>query len=144
MQQPEERVVKFIRKHHVFSLATCYNGIPWCASCFYAYRSADVKLVFTSDLHTRHVTELMKNPAVAGNIHLETKIVGKIRGIQITGEVEMPNENELNEVRLLYLKRFPYAIVMNTHFWIFKIDTLKMTDNLLGFGKKIYWKRHEN
>jgi uncharacterized protein YhbP (UPF0306 family) len=28
---------------------------------------------------------------------------------------------------------------MNTHLWVVKLTMIKMTDNRLGFGKKLIW-----
>lgn len=88
------------------------------------------------------MNEFTKNKQVAGTIHLETKIVGMIRGIQFIGEVVRPDEAET--ARLIYLKRFPFAVFMDSEFWVLRIDSIKMTDNRLGFGKKIHWTRDEN
>ena len=38
-----------------------------------------------------------------------------------------------------YLKRFPFAILSNTKLWTIRLIGIKMTDNRLGFGKKLYW-----
>jgi uncharacterized protein len=38
-----------------------------------------------------------------------------------------------------YLKRFPVAILMETHLWIVRLTLIKYTDNRLGFGKKLVW-----
>lgn len=144
MHLPEKRFVRFIKKHHVFTLCTVNNNAAWCASCFYAYNGSSVSLVFTTDLHTRHAQEMISNNLVAGNIHLETRIIGRIRGIQFTGHVRMAADDELSQVRKLYLIRFPYAFIAKTAFWVLDIDSMKMTDNRLGFGKKLFWYRHEN
>ena len=33
--QPDSRIIKFLKKHHVMTLATSFNEETWCASCFY-------------------------------------------------------------------------------------------------------------
>ncbi len=45
----------------------------------------------------------------------------------------------LSKARWAYLKRFPLAVLMDTHLWVVKLTFIKMTDNRLGFGKKIVW-----
>jgi uncharacterized protein len=139
MHKPEKRITDFIREHHVLTLATSGNNTPWCAHCFYAYLEEENLLVFTSDEETRHIKEVRKNPEVAGSIVLETKIVGKIQGIQFRGTMEKPIGTLLKKTRSAYLKRFPYAILMHTSLWIIKLHYIKMTDNRLGFGKKRIW-----
>jgi len=140
MNLPEKRIVRFIKKHHVLNLATCTENIPWCASCFYAYMQDENCFVFTSDTDTKHVKDAIENQFVAGSIALETNLIGKIRGIQFHGIMTLPAKGMKPKVKRAYLKRFPYAVIMNTKLWVIKINYIKMTDNRLGFGKKLIWK----
>ena len=139
MNLPEKRVVRFINKHHVLTLATCSGSNPWCANCFYVYIEDENCLVFTSDYDTKHIRDVLKNCSVAGSIVLETKLVGKIQGIQFRGLMSEPGVDELPKVKSAYLKRFPYAVLMKTMFWKVNINYIKMTDNRLGFGRKLIW-----
>jgi len=141
MQKTEKRITEFIKQHHVLTLATCANGKPWCANCFYAYLEDENMFVFTSDETTRHIQEVKKNPEVSGSIVLETKIIGKIQGIQFTGNLFMPEDDVFRIAKSTYLKKFPFAALMNTTLWVLKINHIKMTDNRLGFGKKLIWER---
>lgn len=134
-----ERITSFIKEHHVLTLATCVAGESWCSNCFYTFIEDDAALLFTSDSDTKHIAMALQNPNVAGSIVLETKIVGKIRGIQFTGELIKVENSEHSKYRLKYLKKFPFAIIINTDLWIIKLSKIKMTDNRLGFGKKLYW-----
>jgi uncharacterized protein YhbP (UPF0306 family) len=70
---------------------------------------------------------------------LETPIIGKIRGIQFQGLVSEPEGEDLPLAKSAYLKRFPVAMLMDTHLWMVELTHIKMTDNKLGFGKKIIW-----
>ena len=139
----DSRVIKFFRKHHVLTIATTVNDEPWCANCFYIYLEKENSLVFTTDNDTRHGDEFVKNPLVAGSVVLETMVIGKIRGIQFQGVVSEPEGDLLRRAKSGYLKRFPVAILMDTRFWIVRLTHIKMTDNRLGFGKKIIWKQNE-
>jgi uncharacterized protein len=141
MSLPEKRITDFIRKHHVLTLATSADGIPWCAHCFYAYMEDKNQLVFTSDDQTKHVSDAEKNPVVAGGIVLETGMIGKIQGVQFRGVMRRPGKNEERIVKLAYLKRFPFAALMDTSFWVLELTYIKMTDNRLGFGKKLVWEK---
>ena len=84
-----ERFVRFLRRHHVLTLATVAEGVPYCSNAFYCYDKERNLLVFTSD------------PA--------------------------------------YLKRFPYAALAELTLWAIRPDYMKLTDNTLGFGKKLIW-----
>lgn len=135
----DERIVKFFRKHHVLTIATTVDSEPWCASCFYVYLKEENQLVFTTDLKTRHGQEFLKNQKVAGTVALETKIIGRIRGIQFQGIVSEPTGEMAQKSKTAYLKRFPVAMLMETHLWIVQLTLIKYTDNRLGFGKKLIW-----
>jgi uncharacterized protein len=137
----DKRIIKFFRKHHVLTIATSSGNEPWCASCFYVYLEDENTIIFTSDLKTRHGQEFLKNPEVAGNIYLETKIIGKIRGIQFRGTISEPAGDMAAKARSAYIKRFPVAMLMDTHLWIVRLAQIKMTDNRLGFGTKLLWTR---
>jgi hypothetical protein len=97
--------------------------------------------VFTTDPVTRHGAEATQNPQVAGSVVLETSVVGKIQGIQFAGTMDVPEGELAEKARFAYLKRFPVAILMKTNLWVVKVTQLKMTDNRLGFGKKLIWDR---
>ena len=136
----DQRFIKFLRRHHVMTLATCRDNRPWCCQCFYAYIDRLCGLVFSSDAATRHIAEAMEQPHVAGSIVLETTIVGKIQGIQLEGKIVEAGGELLREIKTAYMKRFPVALLMDTKLWFLELHTMKMTDNRLGFGKKLYWK----
>ncbi|MBE6195715.1 MAG: hypothetical protein E7137_01300 [Rikenellaceae bacterium] len=134
-----EAMVRFVRKHHVLTLATQSPEGIWCANCFYAFDPKCGELLFTSSPDTRHGREMAENPQVAASIVLETRIVGCVQGLQLTGTVRAADERG----RRLYLKRFPYAAVADLHLWALGIEEAKLTDNTLGFGKKLLWKRSQ-
>lgn len=137
-----ERISRFIKQHHVLTLATSFDNEPWVANCFYAWMETAGAFVFTSDSDTLHIRHLEQGSRVAGSVVLETKVIGKIRGIQFTGELRKPSGDLLKKVRYAYLKRFPFAAAMKTELWILEPHYIKMTDNRLGFGKKLEWKRN--
>ncbi|DAB36750.1 MAG TPA: hypothetical protein CFH80_03230 [Sulfurospirillum cavolei] len=129
----DPKIEAFLRAHHLLTLATCQNHMPYCASCFYAFIKESATFVIATDAQTRHGREALENVHVAGTVALETKIVGKIQGAQFTGVFKAADEAE----KKAYLRRFPYAIAMNPELWSIAISYLKFTDNTLGFGKKL-------
>ncbi len=135
----EKRIIDFFKTHHVLTLATCANNEPYCANCFYTYVESKNYLVFSSDENTKHITDVRGNNIVAASIVLETKTIGKIQGIQIKGNLIEAQNEELKVAKKAYLSQFPYAILTSTKLWILKISYIKMTDNRLGFGKKLIW-----
>lgn len=132
-----QKIEAFIGEHHLLSLATFAERL-WCCSMFYAYDPDTVAFIVASDPDTEHMCNVSVSSAVAGTVALETKTVGKIRGIQFAGRMERVGNDEYKE---LYFSRFPYARLMNPTLWRIRMDEVKMTDNTFGFGKKIIWKR---
>ena len=139
----EKRITDFIKKHHVLTIATSVENEPWCANCFYAYIEEENALVFTTGYETRHGKEFLNNQVVAGSVVLETQVIGKIRGIQFQGIVSEPGEERMKRARTAYLRKFPVAALMDTTLWVLDLTLIKLTDNRLGFGKKIIWRADE-
>lgn len=137
----DKRIAGFIRKHHVLTLATLNpaDTQPYVANCFYAYDTERNLFIFTSDVATRHGGELVSNPKVALSIVRETRLVGIIEGLQVTGIAERGDE----EAKRIYIQRFPYTAVAPLTLWMVRPDMLKLTDNKLGFGKKLIWQNEE-
>ena len=132
----DKKIAAFIKKHHLLSLATEGERL-WCCSMFYAYDEVEKTFIVASDESTEHMENVAQNARVAGTVALETKTVGKIQGIQFTGKMERCPD----ALQTLYFEVFPYARIMNSTLWRIRLDELKMTDNTIGFGKKISWLR---
>ena len=139
----DPRILKFIGEHHVLTLAISHRNTPWCAHCFYCYMPSRNLFVFTSDSDTRHISDFLEsgNNIVAAGVYLETRMVGKIRGLQMTGAMRLLEGTELKEAKRAYLSAFPVARLTKLHLWGLEPDFLKLTDNRLGFGTKLVWKQ---
>jgi hypothetical protein len=131
-----EKIECFIHEHHLLSLATIGERL-WCCSMFYAYDAETISFIVASDETTEHMNNVLQNPYIAGTVALETKTVGKIQGIQFSGVMAKAETKGYD----FYFKAFPYARIMNPTLWEIRLDEVKMTDNTLGFGKKVTWKR---
>ena len=134
MRSDLEKIDTFLQEHHVMSLATSSEDELSVCSLFYVFVKEMHSFIVASSDETTHIQHIKFNSKVAGSIVLETKIVGKIQGVQFRGKF---SELENKEIKKLYYKAFPYALAMNPQLWQIKIDSFKMTDNKLGFGKKI-------
>ncbi len=141
MQTIDSKIIEFINEHHVLTLATSRNNEPYCANCFYVYLEDENVFVFTSDAETKHIQDVEIQNKVAASIVLETTMVGKIQGLQITGLLLMPQNELKQKISKTYLKKYPFAVLMKTTLWVLSPDFLKFTDNRLGFGKKIIWQK---
>ena len=137
MSKDLEKISTFIDKHHVLSLATNDGEELSVCSLFYAYSYEENSFIVASSDDTTHIKNINKNSKVAGNIVLETKIVGMIQGLQFKADFHLLDDADLSK---LYFKQFPHARLMKAKLWQIKVNYFKMTDNKLGFGKKIIWK----
>jgi len=143
MENPDKKIIEFIKEHHVLTLATSNNNQAYCANCFYTYIENENVFVFTSDMDTKHAQDALVQNYVAASIVLETKTIGKIQGVQLTGRMFRPGDELKKKVKKAYLKSFPYAALMKTTLWVLKPEFIKMTHNRLGFGKKLIWGKLE-
>jgi len=130
-----EDIVAFVQEHHVLALATASNGYPYVAPLFYAYDTARHCFVFASGSETEHARQMIETTDVAAGIYLETETVGKIRGLQLLGRVLPADDAD----RKCYFGTFPYARAMLPTLWRLEPRWMKLTDNRLGFGKKLIW-----
>ena len=137
----DQQIIDFINGHHLLSLATTKDNIPYCANCFYVYDEKKNWLIFSSDTKTRHAQDFIANPNVAGTIALETKEVSKIQGVQLLGTILKLKGEELKIAKKQYLKAFPYARLMKPQLWAMRLTFIKMTHNRLSFGKKLIWEK---
>lgn len=136
----DNRIQKFINENKVLTMCTSKDNVPYCASCFYAYDEENQLLIFSSENHTRHIEEAIENSQVAGTINTENKTVANIQGIQFFGEFIIPNEEQQKTFYSIYYKKFPFAKAMQAPIWAIELSWIKMTDNTLGFGKKLEWR----
>lgn len=137
----DQRIIDFINGHHLLTLATSKDNIPYCSNAFYVFDEQNKSLIFSSDTTTKHAQDFITNPKVAASIALETKIVKKIQGVQLLGDIIELKGDDLEKAAKQYLKAFPYARLMKLHLWELRLTFLKMTNNKLGFGKKLIWEK---
>jgi uncharacterized protein YhbP (UPF0306 family) len=138
----EDRILAYIDKNKVLTIATAVAGVPYCANCFYAYDQERQTLIFLSDDATRHIQEAFINKQLAGTIQNGVTTVAQIQGIQFTGEFIPLTEEVTRLFYANYYAKFPFAKARPSPIWAIQINWLKMTDNTLGFGKKLLWERN--
>jgi uncharacterized protein YhbP (UPF0306 family) len=137
----DKKIIEYINKNKVLTIATSIDNQPYCAICFYVFDEENNVLIFLSDDVTRHISEALKNNLVAGTITTKVTTVAKIQGIQFTGEFINPNETEAANFYEKYYSKFLFAKAKPSPIWGIKLTFIKMTDNTLGFGKKLLWDR---
>ena len=137
----EKKITAYIQENKVLTIATSVNDIPYCANCFYVFDEANKTLIFLSDPSTRHIVEALQNNKIGGSIQNGVTTVAKIQGIQFTGDFINPTDEQATHFYNAYYKNFPFAKAKPSPIWGIQLNWIKMTDNTLGFGKKLIWER---
>lgn len=151
---PEETatVGAFLDSYSTLTLATHGPDGPWAATVFFA-RDAALNLYFISSRTTRHVRDLLANPAVAATVNADLDDWEKIRGLQIAARAEPVTAEERPAATALYLERFPaVARILGapqgesegkiakgfaaSDFFCLRPLTIRLVDNTRGFGHK--------
>lgn len=134
-------ISSFLFEHHVVGLATASVGVPWAASCFYAFDCVSVSLLVLSSEKTRHGAAMLDSGVVAGTIAGQPTSISDIRGIQFVANAELLQNAAADEGYRFYCVRHPIAKLSRSSVWRLSIGELKYTDNARLFGKKTCWKR---
>ena len=50
---PDKLIIEFMNEHHLLTLATSKDNLPYCCNVFYVYDEINNSLVFSSDIKTR-------------------------------------------------------------------------------------------
>lgn len=139
--EEQQQIAHFLSKQHVLTLCAG-NGLDmWCANCFYVFDAERMVLWLMTETHTHHGELMLQNSRVVGTIAPKPKTIALIRGVQYRAEAVMLSGDEEQHARARYCKRFPIAKVMKAPVWQLSLQEVKMTDNTLGFGKKLHWTR---
>lgn len=136
----DDRIIDFLSNNHLLSLATSKENIPHACNCYYVYDQTQQVLIFSSDSKTKHANHFLDNPNVSASISKDNIDYKKIQGIQLTGVVHSI-QKDLDRYTEVYSNKFPFAKNMPLYLWFLEIISVKMTDNNLGFGNKINWKK---
>ncbi|MEM6161645.1 YhbP family protein [Erwinia sp. P6884] len=134
-----DAISRYLKKQHVLSL--CSGNPVWCANCFYVFDPGRVAFWLMTEKETRHGQLIANDPQVAGTISGQPKSVMLIKGVQYAGRILLLEGEEEALARQRYIRRFPVAARASAPIWEIRLHELKMTDNALGFGKKLSWVR---
>ena len=140
----DPRIIDFIETQKATSV--CYldaHGQPYCFSVFFAFDSKRNLLYYKSSTGSHHSCIMNEGGKVAGTVLPDQLDALAIKGVQFTGTVMANDHPLLSHAGSVYYKKMPFALAMPGTVWTLRLDTVKYTDNTLGFGKKILWKRSE-
>ncbi|ELI8330751.1 YhbP family protein [Yersinia enterocolitica] len=137
-------ITRFLRQQHVLTLCAGSGMDMWCANCFYVFDEAKMALYLMTEKHTRHGGLMQINPQVVGTIATQPRTVALIKGIQYRGEITELKDDAEHLARQHYCRCFPVAKVISAPLWQLNLLEIKMTNNTLGFGKKLHWSYADN
>lgn len=140
-EQSLAAICSYLKRQHVLTLCVGDAASLWCASCFYVFDPTSMAFFLMSGIETRHGELMQRFPQVAGTVAGQPKQVARIIGIQFSGDILLLSGEAEQAARARYLRRFPVARAMVAPIWQLRLRQLKMTDNRLGFGKKLNWYR---
>ncbi|NPA04238.1 MAG: hypothetical protein GXO61_05175 [Epsilonproteobacteria bacterium] len=132
-----EKIVHFLSSNFLLSLSLIIEGEVYAINCFYIFDQTEFSLIFTTSKNTFHYPYFLNSPNVAGTIACCKKDISTLQGVQFKGKIEKANFSQKRE----YLQNYPIALALKPTFWKVKLKWVKMTDNSLGFGKKLIWTR---
>ncbi|CQQ63530.1 Uncharacterized protein conserved in bacteria [Yersinia mollaretii] len=132
-------IIRFLRQQHVLTLCAGSGMDMWCANCFYVFDDVQMALYLMTEKHTRHGELMQINPQVVGTIATQPRTVALIKGIQYRGEIAVLSGDAAEAALQRYCRRFPVAKVASAPLWQLNLLEVKMTNNTLGFGKKLFW-----
>jgi uncharacterized protein YhbP (UPF0306 family) len=135
-------ITAFIEKQKCASVCCLdEHNNPYCFNIFYVFDNAERRLYFKSAYNSNHARYLLQNKIVAGTILPDKLNLFAVRGVQFTGFVIENPDLSHHHAAEEYHKRFPFALAMPGDVWTIQLETIKMTDNTIGIGKKISWQR---
>ena len=135
-------IVEFIQEQTCAGIC-CIDeaGKPYCFSCYYAFNAEKGLLYFKSSKASHHAALLLKTPAAAGTILPDKLSTLVVKGLQFEGILLDSGHPMAKNASVFYHKTKPMALAVAGEIWTIQIDSIKMTDSTLGFGKKIMWER---
>ncbi|MGB4844427.1 MAG: pyridoxamine 5'-phosphate oxidase family protein [Ferruginibacter sp.] len=140
----DKTIIEFLQNQNCATVCcTDETRKPYCFSCFYAFDSCNGVLYFKSSANSQHAFIMKKNPLIAGTVLPDRLNKLSVRGIQFEAEVLDNTAAEIQDGMKDYFKKHPVALLMPGEIWALQVNQIKMTDNTLGFGKKIIWNRPE-
>ena len=137
----DKKIQTFLVQERNLTICTAVDNIPYCANCFYSLIKEDNFLVIKSESSTKHISDALLNDKIAGTIVPDITKTGTIKGIQFTGKFIVPTNELLEKAKKEYYLKYPFSLVIPGDLWVIELLSIKMTDNTLGYGKKLHWQK---
>lgn len=80
-----KRVVDFIKKQYLFTLACTENNLPWANAFYYVFDEKENRLIYITGDQTHHAKVLRNNSRVAGTIFVPQNLspLYKVYNLQV-------------------------------------------------------------
>lgn len=150
--EPVARILDLLDRFHVLVLACRDAQGSWAAPVFFAHSGLD--LFFMSSPASRHARSLVFDRRLAGAIHGPANDWHAIVGLQISGNTQRLEADDVLTAQARYAARFPFADASNAGFdpalakalqkavWYrLRIDEAVIVDNAQGLGNRVHWTR---
>ena len=136
----DKRIIEFISQQKTASVCCLdENNDPYCFNVFFVFDKDKERLYFKSSSASNHTRWLLMNKRIAGTILPDKLNLLAIRGIQFTGFI--CTGESIHFAASAYHKKIPFALALPGDVWAIQLETIKLTDNTIGIGKKILWNK---
>ncbi len=134
-----KHISDFIKNNHLLTLCANAHSDLWCANCYYVFDQKQMSLFIMTSESSHHSQLMMINKNITGTVAPQPKNIMDIKGIQFKGHIEKLTNKDAERANTLYYTTFPDAKFISAPIWRIKLTMIKMTDNSLMFGKKLFW-----
>lgn len=145
----KERVATTLQSNRIMTLACSDDGGLWTAPVFYSQN--EYNLIWVSSPNSRHSKAFKNDPEAAASIYNSKSEWQRIQGLQISGRVDCPqDEEEIKELRRFYTRKFPFtgaffsqkgmlpepikSKVEDVQFYRLVPNRIRLVDNSVRFG----------
>jgi uncharacterized protein YhbP (UPF0306 family) len=137
-----DAIASFLEKQSCASISCMDSaGNPYSFTCFYVFNATTGCMYFKSNAASLHSSFLEVNPRVSGTVLPDKLNKLSIIGAQLEGICLSEDHPSAMGASQYYHKKNPIALAMPGKVWVIQIDHIKLTDNSLGFGKKLHWSK---
>lgn len=144
----------FLKEIGTLTLATASaEAEPWAATVFFA-ADKNFNVYFVSDHRTQHGRDMDGNPRIAATVNPDCDNWHEVRGLQLSGRVEVVEGAERAKALLLYFKKFPQidslfqspqgeheetiaSRLKAANFYCIRPEKIRVIDNAKGFGYRV-------
>ncbi len=140
----DKRIVEFIAKQTCLTVC-CIDeaGLPFCFNCFYGFDAKNALLIYKSSETAHHSLCLERNRNISGTILPDRVNKYSIQGIQFSGQMVNLDGNDIAHAKTRYYTNFPIAKTIKGSLYTIQIQSIKMSESVLGISRQIAWERRD-